>query len=222
MENYIVAFAVIAISAALILIMHGLITVIINNKRVSIESLINEDIYRRAFAETTSGLFRGEIYTKKGAVRANIQKQVFKNLHKINNEEQHLLSGFIDHMRQSELVDKNDRVAYKYKTQVISEYDRFKRSYRHKRNNCSDSYIWISPEHFFQKKSSSSGDIVGVYVIHNTDKGMYYVGQSKRIYFRVNQHFTGHGNGDVYADYKNGDNFRITLLPLFKDRKSVV
>ena len=46
------------------------------------------------------------------------------------------------------------------------------------------------------------------------DKDIYYVGQAIRIIFRVNQHFTGRGNGDVYADYKYGDSFTIRLLPL--------
>ena len=58
------------------------------------------------------------------------------------------------------------------------------------------------------------GDIVGVYIIHNQTKGMYYVGQAKRVFFRVNQHFTGHGNGDVYADYKYGDDFAIKIVKL--------
>ena len=56
--------------------------------------------------------------------------------------------------------------------------------------------------------------MVGVYVIYNATRGMYYVGQAKRLYFRVNQHFTGHGNGDVYADYKYGDIFTIKIIAL--------
>ena len=31
-----------------------------------------------------------------------------------------------------------------------------------------------------------------------------YVGQSVNVLHRVHQHLTGHGNGDVYADFKNG------------------
>lgn len=67
---------------------------------------------------------------------------------------------------------------------------------------------------FLYQRSLRKGDAVGVYILFNRNKDMYYVGQSKRIYFRVNQHFTGHGNGDVYADYKYGDEFTIKLLPL--------
>lgn len=56
----------------------------------------------------------------------------------------------------------------------------------------------------------------GVYVIHNLTKDKYYVGQSLRVMQRVNQHLTGHGNGDVYADLKYGDDFTIRTLSLAK------
>lgn len=72
----------------------------------------------------------------------------------------------------------------------------------------------ISPDEFFEVKKHQTGDIVGVYIIHNESKDMYYVGQAKRLFFRINQHFTGHGNGDLYADYKYGDDFAIKIIPL--------
>ena len=43
---------------------------------------------------------------------------------------------------------------------------------------------------------------------------MFYVGQATRILNRVNSHFTGKGNGDVYADYKYGDVFSIKMIAL--------
>ena len=36
------------------------------------------------------------------------------------------------------------------------------------------------------------------------------------IFDRVNAHFTGKGNGDVYADYKYGDEFTIKMISLEK------
>ena len=72
----------------------------------------------------------------------------------------------------------------------------------------------LTPEEFFEIKPTIKGDIVGVYVIHNESRDMYYVGQAKRLFFRINQHLTGHGNGDVYADYKYGDDFSIKIVPL--------
>lgn len=54
----------------------------------------------------------------------------------------------------------------------------------------------------------------GVYILHNETKDKYYVGQAQKIFNRVNQHFTGKGNGDVYADYKYGDKFTIRFIKL--------
>lgn len=43
---------------------------------------------------------------------------------------------------------------------------------------------------------------------------MYYVGQGQQVLNRVNAHFTGKGNGDVYADYRYGDYFTIKMIAL--------
>ena len=76
--------------------------------------------------------------------------------------------------------------------------------------------VGASPQEFMRVRSAltRNGDFTGIYVIHNKSKGMYYVGQSVRVVGRVRQHLTGHGNGDVYADYKYGDKFEINLVSL--------
>lgn len=77
-----------------------------------------------------------------------------------------------------------------------------------------DSSESITVDTFFNIRKEQQGDIVGVYVIHNKTKDIYYVGQAKKLFSRVNQHFTGHGNGDVYADYKYGDEFTVKIVRL--------
>lgn len=64
------------------------------------------------------------------------------------------------------------------------------------------------------KRSSTrpSTSFTGVYILHNTTKGQYYVGQGKSTIDRVNQHFTGKGNGDIYVDYRNGDKWSISMI----------
>lgn len=57
-------------------------------------------------------------------------------------------------------------------------------------------------------------DFTGIYVLHNISKDMFYVGQSVRVVARVGQHLTGHGNGDVYADFKYGDEFEVSTVSL--------
>ncbi len=73
----------------------------------------------------------------------------------------------------------------------------------------------VTPEQFFALKNGSQlQDFTGVYILYNQTKQMYYVGQGKSVFKRVNAHFTGHGNGDVYADYKYGDYFTIRMISL--------
>ena len=74
---------------------------------------------------------------------------------------------------------------------------------------------FISFEHFNKAYSANYGnDRPGVYIIllYEPDQrdlttrnySDVYVGQSLTVYHRIRQHFTGHGNGDVYADIKYG------------------
>lgn len=56
----------------------------------------------------------------------------------------------------------------------------------------------------------------GVYILYNTSKNKYYVGQSVNVFRRINQHFTGHGNTGVYYDYLAGDKFMVKAIPLIE------
>ncbi len=83
--------------------------------------------------------------------------------------------------------------------------------------------VEMTPEAFFRLRSRRGGgrgflsaryDYPGVYILYNRTKNMYYVGQAQSVLQRINQHLTGHGNGDVYADYKYGDRFTVTSIRL--------
>ena len=90
-----------------------------------------------------------------------------------------------------------------------------------------DNTLEMTPEEFFVMRRTSFGgrgrpsyaltqNFAGVYILFNSTKNMYYVGQGKEVLNRVNAHFTGKGNGDVYADYKYGDKFTIKMIALEK------
>ena len=103
-----------------------------------------------------------------------------------------------------------------------------------KKNKGLSSNSWgMTPDEFFRRRNASLGgrggrhistaqDYVGVYVLYNESKNMYYVGQAKKVLQRVNAHFTGHGNGDVYADYKYGDSFKIKTISLVESGYSSI
>ena len=96
---------------------------------------------------------------------------------------------------------------------------------RDKVDGLANNTLEMSPEEFFEMRNKSFGgrgrpsyaknfNFSGVYILLNKTKNMYYVGQSTKILDRVNNHFTGKGNGDVYADYKYGDAFTIKMIGL--------
>lgn len=70
----------------------------------------------------------------------------------------------------------------------------------------------------FLKMSRARGglDFTGCYILHNVSEDIFYVGQAKSVMKRVTQHLTGRGNGDIYADYKYGDEFTVKTITLAK------
>jgi len=88
--------------------------------------------------------------------------------------------------------------------------------------NLTNNALELTPAQFQKLKSERAGrkqiinsyDCPGVYILYNKTKNMYYVGQGKKVINRVSQHFTGHGNGDVYADWKYGNDFTIRIIKL--------
>ena len=64
------------------------------------------------------------------------------------------------------------------------------------------------------KLKNEKYNVEGVYIIYNRSQKRYYVGQAHKLLSRVNNHFTAKGNGEVYADYKYHDRFRLKLIPL--------
>lgn len=83
----------------------------------------------------------------------------------------------------------------------------------------------MTPEEYFDMRNANFGgrgspkyannyNFAGVYILHNKSKNLYYIGQRKQVLNRVNNHFNGRGNGDVYADYKYGDRWTIRMIAL--------
>ncbi len=103
----------------------------------------------------------------------------------------------------------------------IVEENRLKKMIDDLANNA----LILTPEQFMEMRKKSFGgrgrpsyvgqfNFPGVYILYNKTKEMYYVGQGKQVLNRVNAHFSGKGNGDVYADYKYGDAFTIQMIGL--------
>ena len=100
-----------------------------------------------------------------------------------------------------------------------------KRKINKKIKELANNTLEMTPEEFKKMRNTSFGgrgrklhaltqNFSGVYILYNKTKNMYYVGQGVQVLNRVNSHFTGKGNGDVYADYKYGDEFTIRMIAL--------
>lgn len=106
---------------------------------------------------------------------------------------------------------------------VLAQINNKKREIQDTIKGLADNTLEMTPEEFMQMRSYSFAgrksyartmNFPGVYILHNKTKNMYYVGQGKNVLDRVNCHFNGKGNGDVYADYKYGDIFTIRMIGL--------
>jgi hypothetical protein len=144
------------------------------------------------------------IYTKNKEFTTSVEKAIETRVTDINKTCQFYSKDFYYYYKQNRPILK-------------SRIDDLIAAYLHKKvdKTLKNNFREMTPEQFFKTRENFEGDIVGVYILYNKKKKMYYVGQSNRLFFRVNQHLTGHGNGDVYADYKRGrDKFTIKLVPL--------
>ncbi|MFL0445418.1 GIY-YIG nuclease family protein [Bacillus subtilis] len=66
-----------------------------------------------------------------------------------------------------------------------------------------------------ERESKGLYNFSGIYIIHNSDKDIYYVGQAVRVFDRVYNHFLANeGNDRVYEDFCLGNTFRVSLIPL--------
>ena len=154
-----------------------------------------------------------DIFTQKGYMRAAVRNKIIKKADELWEQYKLDEDKIIEYLVNKGLVTnshKSSKSRIDTVARSINEYFKEKNS----KNASAITDQGITPLDFFDLKKTMNGDTVGVYVIYNITKNKYYVGQAKRLYFRVNQHFTGHGNGDVYADYKYGDSFSITLHSL--------
>lgn len=153
------------------------------------------------------------IVTKKGAYRATFLNDVEKERRRITDEYDFWKN---DSLAFKTYVKQNyPEIKVKDLETVIDSYIRYEEVESEiKLDGFVSSEDFITINEFNVLKSKQTGDIVGVYIIYNSTQNMYYVGQATRLFFRVNQHFTGHGNGDIYADYKYGDAFFVKIVKL--------
>ena len=61
-------------------------------------------------------------------------------------------------------------------------------------------------------KFMKSIDFAGIYILHNLDKNIYFVGKSGKVFRKINRHFRGYENKEVYKDWKNRNKFTVQII----------
>ena len=78
----------------------------------------------------------------------------------------------------------------------------------------SEDFLYLRKGYSGNNYLSNEYNVPGIYILNNNTENICYVGQGKKVFTRVNAHFTGNGNGDVYADYKYGSAFTVRIVTL--------
>lgn len=117
------------------------------------------------------------------------------------------------HSREVEAQIAADRAALRSQVEAAkAEREAAERAAKEEARSLASGHAELTAEEFLTMPPSP--EFTGVYILHNVSQDTYYVGQSVRVLQRVRQHLTGYGNGDVYADYKYGDDFTVRTISL--------
>ena len=111
--------------------------------------------------------------------------------------------------------------SYLYKLKLDDERNRNKGSIRRELDELQNQTTKYDPQEFWQLKneqmseSRETGGISGIYIIHNCDRDLHYVGQSKNMVNRVFQHFMRNGgHPDLQEHYRMREKFTVSMIPL--------
>lgn len=76
-------------------------------------------------------------------------------------------------------------------------------------------YTMLTHDEFLRLWEPGRRDrITGVYILHNTDSGEYFVGQSGEVLHAIHDSLTGSGDDEVYRDVLSGDAFTVRVVRL--------
>ena len=141
--------------------------------------------------------------------------QVFDNASNRRYKIQRVQNIKFDNINQQRLREAQQK---DYQARWKAEQARWKTEQEQQARQTTQRYLNLKEpmeiSEFFEMKDSIKQDFEGCYVIYNETTQEYYVGQGKKVLSRANMHFTGHGNGDIYHDYKSGKHFTIQIHPL--------
>lgn len=55
-------------------------------------------------------------------------------------------------------------------------------------------------------------DFEGVYILKNNTQNKCYVGKASKVFRKIERHFTGYGNEDIFTEWKSGNKFFVNII----------
>ena len=158
----------------------------------------------------------------------NYQKALALSIQNLTDSQRSWIRSVLNDEDNSNSLDIAPSYLYRVKTQ--NERNSNKEVVKDKLEMLRREMKKFSPEELLKLKYNNQRIIqgvenfVGIYIIYNSTKDMYYIGQSIRVVDRVMQHFlndqkrVNHNLYDglpvIYNDFKSGNEFSISLIPL--------
>lgn len=55
-------------------------------------------------------------------------------------------------------------------------------------------------------------DFEGVYILRNSTQNKCFVGRASKVFKKIERHFTGYGNEEIYSEWRKGNKFYINII----------
>lgn len=55
-------------------------------------------------------------------------------------------------------------------------------------------------------------DFEGVYILYNKSKNKYYIGKASKVFRKIERHFAGYENEDIYSEWKQQNEFFVNIV----------
>lgn len=55
-------------------------------------------------------------------------------------------------------------------------------------------------------------DFEGVYILRNATQNKCFVGKASKVFKKIERHFTGYGNEEIYSEWRKGNKFFINII----------
>lgn len=179
------------------------------------ERLLKVVVHGIAKESVTKYMSQADMYTQAGKLRVPVNRSINAAAIKLEPMVEHDWFAFGRWLARRGVVRKDGTIHISSAGQLEPEWNEFVKTQRESALKDGEYGRKLTVMGFLAEyKARRSEDFTGVYCLYNADRKMAYVGQAKKVLWRVRQHISGNGCVEWYQDYRAGNTMTITLFPL--------